>query len=264
MRTRTTLLLAFISLLLGCRVHPTDTASSPPETLRVLTYNVHHCEGVDKKLDVARIAAVINSSHADLVALQEIDVNTKRVPLDTPAELAKLTGLHVAFGKAIDFQGGAYGQLLLSRWPLEHVRVDKLPNTGDREQRIALSAHTHGLLFISTHLDHQINALREKQADELLRLFSHPANPNDDCILAGDMNATPTSAPMKKLHEAFIPTDDETTPTIPAEAPRSRIDYVLVRQPAGLRATDSRVLNEPTASDHRPVFVEMARFRPEK
>src|SRR5437762_3345786 len=86
-----------------------ESGSHEPLRLTVMRYNIHHCEGTDKKLDVARIAAVINAAKPDLVALQEVDRNTNRTNhVDQPAELAKLTKMHVFFGKAMDFEGGEY------------------------------------------------------------------------------------------------------------------------------------------------------------
>lgn len=256
MRIPTLFLSVLATFLVGCTHAETNTAAQPA-TLRVLTYNVHHCEGTDGKLDVPRIAAIIKDSGADLVALQEIDVLTKRVPVDEPAELARLTGLHVAFGKAIDLQGGAYGQVLLSRWPLEDVRVDKLANLPDREQRIALSARTAGLRFVSTHLDHQLDDLRQKQAAELLDLFGAKSPGDSRLILAGDLNSNPDSAPISILHRDFIETDESLSPTIPSKSPRHKIDYVLLRTPARWTVARSQVLPEPIASDHRPVLVEI-------
>ncbi|MEX2025646.1 MAG: endonuclease/exonuclease/phosphatase family protein, partial [Pirellulaceae bacterium] len=61
--------------------------------LRVLTYNIHHGEGIDGKLDLPRIARVIESVDPDLVALQEVDRRVERTgSVDQPAELARLTG----------------------------------------------------------------------------------------------------------------------------------------------------------------------------
>src|SRR5688500_2206377 len=79
------------------------------KTLRVLSYNIHHAEGTDGKLDVARIAGVIKAAGPDLVAVQEVDRNTTRTnKVDQAAELARLTGLHGEFARAIDLQGGQY------------------------------------------------------------------------------------------------------------------------------------------------------------
>src|SRR5688500_8746717 len=48
-------------------------ASKKPVRLTVMTYNIHHAEGLDGKLDVPRIAEVIAAQKADIVGLQEID-----------------------------------------------------------------------------------------------------------------------------------------------------------------------------------------------
>src|SRR5262245_26822074 len=82
-------------------------SAADPQTLRVLSYNIHHGEGTDGKLDLARIAGVITAAKPDLVALQEVDRRATRTKgVDQTAELAKLTGLQAEFGKAIDLQGG--------------------------------------------------------------------------------------------------------------------------------------------------------------
>src|SRR5476649_2332295 len=81
-----------------------------PLTLRVLTYNIHHGEGMDGRFDLSRLAGVVTSVHPDLVALQEVDEGTERASgLDELAELERLTELHGVFGKAMDYSGGEYG-----------------------------------------------------------------------------------------------------------------------------------------------------------
>lgn len=68
-------------------------------SLRVLSYNLHHGEGTDGRVDLERIARVIRDSRADLVALQEIDLNTTRTGrVNQAAEYVRLTGLHGKFG----------------------------------------------------------------------------------------------------------------------------------------------------------------------
>src|SRR5258707_15896745 len=90
-----------------------------PVVVRVLTYNIHHGEGTDGEFDLPRLANVIKSVEPDLVALQEVDEATERASgVDELAELGRLTGMHTAFGKAMDFQGGAYGVGVLSRWSI--------------------------------------------------------------------------------------------------------------------------------------------------
>jgi endonuclease/exonuclease/phosphatase family metal-dependent hydrolase len=147
--------------------------------LRVLSYNIHHGEGVDGRLDLPRLAKVITDCRADLVAMQEVDQKTKRTgEIDESAELGRLTGLYAYFGKAMDYQGGAYGQTLLSRWPLEGFAVHPLPNPAAREPRIAVAAVVRvpgGKPFrlVGTHLDaNRDDGLRWLQVQELVRLFA--------------------------------------------------------------------------------------------
>ena len=91
-------------------------------SLRVLTYNVHHCQGTDGKFDYGRIAEIINDLKPDIAALQEIDVDTNRASgVDQAAVLAELTGLNYRFGRAIDFDSGQYGLAILSRFEIRDV-----------------------------------------------------------------------------------------------------------------------------------------------
>lgn len=241
---------------------PAAEATDAPRVLRVLTYNIHHGEGEDGKLDLARLAGVITASGADLVALQEVDQKTTRTGgVDQAAEIGRLTGLRVAYGKAMDYQGGAYGQALLSRWPLEDVTVHALPNPAKVEPRIAVSATVRPpgsppVRFIGTHLDAtRDDTARWQQAARLLELFGADATPT---IFAGDFNSRPDTRTMKALLEKFADASAAAPAfTIPAKKPASRIDYVLLRPAGTWRVRSSAVIPEAVASDHRPVLVEL-------
>ena len=77
-RRRVTFFISFVALLgtLSFAVPaarlPTST-SAGKKSLRVMTYNIHVGVGMDKKLDLQRIAEVINVEHPDLVGLQEVE-----------------------------------------------------------------------------------------------------------------------------------------------------------------------------------------------
>lgn len=230
-----------------------------------MTYNVHHGEGVDGRLDLNRIAGVIREADPDLVALQEVDRQADRTgKVDQPAEYTRLTGLHGWFGAAMPFQGGEYGQVLLSRWPLEEPRVVRLPGSPGREPRIAVTALVElpqlgRLRWAGLHLDaSREDGDRWEQAGALLREFGRDGIPT---LLAGDFNATPDSRVMRRLLESSTGWGDTASvgaaPTIPAEAPRSRIDYVLASPRGVWQTVQSRVLPESVASDHRPLWVEL-------
>ena len=255
---------AFIPLLLGLVfVALTGSAQEPSRTLRVLTYNIHHAEGTDGKLDLERIAKVIQSAKPDLVALQEVDQSTKRSGgVDQLARLAELTGMHSAYGKAMDFQGGAYGIGMLSRWPLQNVRVHPLPSPPGVEPRAILEAtvvpgeNGAKLQFLVTHVDHKAApAHRAQQVARIRELFPATAADAIPAILAGDLNATPDSEVIKSLFADW--TDSaagKTFLTCPTNPPRVKIDYVLYRPASAWRVVETQALQEPTASDHLPVL----------
>src|SRR5215212_8980432 len=78
-----------------------------PREIRVITYNIHHGEGLDKKFGLERIAKVLMAEKPDIVALQEVDQGTKRASrVDQPAEFERLTGMKVVFGRNITYDGG--------------------------------------------------------------------------------------------------------------------------------------------------------------
>lgn len=231
-------------------------AAEPARELRVMCWNLHHGAGTDGKVDLERIAAVIREQKPDLVALQEVDNKCRRSKsVDQAAELAKLTGLHGAFGKAMDHDGGEYGQAILSRFPIGDTRVHRLP--GEGEPRIAFEAEVKvdgkALRMITVHLDHQQDARRLKQAETLAKALE---NHHEPMILAGDFNDLPASrtltafgAPWQALAK------EEPGFTCPAEKPSVEIDHILVR---GLEAAGPvEVLPEAVASDHRPLAVTL-------
>src|SRR4051812_31865294 len=186
-------------LLVGC---------TPPQQVTVMTYNIHHGAGNDKQLDLPRIASVITATKADLVALQEVDLGTNRTQHVAQAEeLARLTGLHYVFGSAMDYDGGKYGDAVLSRFPISSSRIVPLPWTpGDQhEPRAALIAtcqlpHDRKLRFISTHLDHTHEPSdRFLQAEALVASLEDRVGHSPVEILAGDFNCEKDSNPIEEI-----------------------------------------------------------------
>jgi endonuclease/exonuclease/phosphatase family metal-dependent hydrolase len=240
----------------GCRTQPRLPA------LRVLTYNTHHGEGNDGRVDLERIAAIIRRASPDVVALQELDNRARRSGRVAQAEeYSRLTGLHAQFGKAMPFDGGSYGQALLSRWPLDAFTVHSLPGPSGREPRIAVSAmvsppSSTPFRFVGTHLDAaQDDGERWLQAGRLIELFAQDSFPT---VLTGDLNAPPTSRVMQRMFGHWKDAAaHHPQPTIPSEAPRERIDYVLLHPPGAWNVSSIEVIAESVASDHRPLGAEL-------
>lgn len=232
-------------------------------SLRVLSWNIHHGEGVDGKLDLERIAAVIRGVNPDLVALQEVEVGSSRTNrVDQPAELARMTGLNSVFQQNIEFRGGGYGNAILSRLPVHSINRLSLPNLENGEQRGALSVQLRLpdrpdlLTFICTHLDHRPNDRERRESAEAIEQHI-TAMPEGLMILAGDLNAVPESPVLDIFRRQWAIAGSEPLPTIPVDRPSQQIDFVLMRPEQRWRVTETRVLDEPVASDHRPIFAEL-------
>ena len=233
------------------------------DTLRVLAYNIHHAEGMDEVVDVERVAALIESLDPDLVALQEIDsVTTRTGAVDQAAELGRLTGLAHIFGSFMPYDGGSYGMAVLSRWPIEGSRNLRLPD-GD-EPRTALSATVvsprtgQRVRFVGIHF-YRSEDERLAQATRLEAYFESDTIPT---ILAGDFNSTPGSNVMKLLHKSWAVVDKGNDRlTFSSFDPVREIDFVLFRPQDRFAVLNQWLVDEPVASDHRPVFVEFEILR---
>ncbi|MBL9122133.1 MAG: endonuclease/exonuclease/phosphatase family protein [Planctomycetaceae bacterium] len=232
-----------------------------PRRIRVLTYNIHHGEGTDGRLDLERLARTIREVAPDVVALQEVDRRVARTgKVDQPAELARLTGLRVAFGGNLQLQGGEYGNAVLTRLPILRQENHLFPSLEQGEQRGALEvalelpASREALVLLATHLDaRRPEAERIASARALNELAA--SRPAALAILAGDLNALPESETLQVLSEFWRNATREPLPTSPAQQPRRQIDFVLLQPGPRWRVVEARVLDEQVASDHRPLLV---------
>ena len=255
-------LLAGLTACLVLIVAGTARAAEPVR-LRVLSYNIHHGEGTDGKIDLERIAAVIRAAEPDLVAVNEVDQGVERTNrMDQPAELARLTKLTVIFEQNIPYQGGKYGNAVLSRLPVKKHENHKLPSHYKGEQRGMLEVHVEvaGLaepvVFLATHFDYRPNDTeRRASADATRELVKK--SPGAPMILAGDLNANPDSEVLKRLKTDWLDTAEKPIGTYPSEMPVKQIDYVLARPAARWRVVACQVIEEKLASDHRPILATL-------
>jgi endonuclease/exonuclease/phosphatase family metal-dependent hydrolase len=90
--------------------------------LRVATYNVHKCQGVDRRVMPSRIAQVMREVDADVWALQEVlSIPADRPEMDQANFLARELGYHMALGHVRELRGGLYGNVVLSRYPVAAI-----------------------------------------------------------------------------------------------------------------------------------------------
>lgn len=233
-----------------------------PLVLRVLTYNIHHANPPARpgEIDLDAIARVVRDARPDVAMIQEVDVRTRRsgATVDQAAELGRKTGMGSYFVKTIDYDGGEYGTLLLSRYPLTDRRRIALPTRADTKgEPRALGLATLNLpdgrkiVVGCTHLDAQkASTNRLLQAKAIVESLQAERLP---IVLGGDFNDTPGSDALQVLGKAFEGFTGE--PTIPADQPRKTIDFVVTAPLGAFRVVQREVLKETEASDHRPVLA---------
>jgi endonuclease/exonuclease/phosphatase family metal-dependent hydrolase len=234
-----------------------DPADAPETTLRILAYNIHHGAGNDEVLDLQRIARLIRSLDPDLVALQEVDSRTERTGrVDQAAELGRMAGMDWAFGSFMDYQGGEYGMAVLSALPIVDSTNHRLPEGPEPRSSLAVRVQLRGdageLIFAGIHF-YRTAEERMAQARRLLEVLEPEEGP---VILAGDFNSTPDSEVMALIGETFaIPDKGEDHFTFSSDRPEREIDFIVYRPADRFAVVESRVIDEPVASDHRPVFL---------
>lgn len=229
-----------------------------------MTYNIHHGEGLDGKVDLVRIAELIKRERADIVALQEVDKGVTRTQQrDLAGELAKLTGMTGVFSNNFHYQGGEYGNAVLTRFPVLATQNTHYQMLRTNEQRglleLTLKVHGREVVLLNTHLD-----FRHDDAERLLNLIkirevvnAHAGQP---VILCGDFNDTPASRTYSRLklflNDAWAMVGQGEGWTFSADHPQRRIDYVWLSPTESLKPVKAWV---PTsnASDHLPLLVEM-------
>ena len=237
-----------------------SSENSASVQLRVLTFNIYHGATMKGDFDLELIASVIKKLDPDLVALQEVDFKTGRArKMDLMTELGYRTGMSPLFGKAMNYDGGEYGEGILSKYSFKSTRVHSLPYSEGHEPRAALEVEIElkdGTIisFIGTHLDHVKDpGDRIMQAEQINELLEKIENPT---ILAGDLNALPGSDPIQALSEKWTLSDAKgLKPTFPSSEPVRKIDYIMFAPAKSWKVIETRVIDEKVASDHCPYFV---------
>lgn len=229
--------------------------------LKLLSYNIHSCFGVDGKYDPSRVASIIESSGADLVALQEVDSSLEvRDGLNQLQYLAYRTGLTPLMGPTLKRGYGSYGNALLSRFPFHAVReIDltyrKFEPRGLLQAKVQLGDKT--LSIFNTHfgLKHWERKFQSQ------RLFEELQNDIHDCVLIfGDFNEWfKWSRNLLWLEKSF--NNSPRVPTYPSRWPKFSLDRIFASPSATF--LESQVLNDSktkVASDHLPVSARIKMF----
>ena len=229
-------------------------------TLRIVTYNIHGCVGLDRRYDPERIGAVLREIDADIICLQEVDAHGGRFRIDQAAYLGEATGRHVVLGAASRVRQGRFANAVLSRYPSLTARAIDLA-VHSYEPRCAVDVDLligeRVLRVVATHFGLRAGE-RRVQAHRLIDALAEPADANrrppHAVLLVGDLNEWRGRAGdgIRALDRCLGPS--AMPRTFPSWMPVLPLDRIYALGPAVLR--DVRVYRSPLsriASDHLPL-----------
>lgn len=239
--------------------------------IRILTYNVHNCLGMDGKVSVHRIARVISQYQPDIIALQELDVNRQRSHgIHQTQVISEYLNMTAHYQPAMHVEQGSFGNAILTRLPVDLIKAAALPRlktSKGLEPRAAICVSVilgkHKINVINTHLGLN-RAERLMQTKALLsdKWLKH-ANIQGTTILCGDFNAAPNSHVYKKINQRL---EDVQTSlyahrpmrTFLTRFPIARIDHIFVTKDLKVRRVQvPRSALTRVASDHLPLIADL-------
>jgi len=169
-----------------------------------------------------------------------------------------LTGMESVFGMFMPYQGGKYGMAAMSKWPIVSSTNHRLPDGSEPRSSVALTVRSpktgRELHFVSIHF-YETEAERLAQAQALAAAYEGVAEP---VILAGDYNSEPDSPVIAFLKQQWGFVDKgEDNFTFSSFEPVREIDYFAIRPFEAFTVIDQYIVEEPVASDHAPIFMEV-------
>jgi endonuclease/exonuclease/phosphatase family metal-dependent hydrolase len=239
-------------------------ARAQSASLRVAAYNIKHGRGMDDAVDLERIADVLRGLDADVITLQEVDDRTERTGrVDQVAVLSRLLGYEGVHGPHRPYQGGYYGNAVLTRLPVIAQRTRAIPPASGSalavHETVVEAAPGVRISVVSVHLA----GTPEERMAQAESVTASLADADHPVVLAGDFNGRPDDAVVLRLAADWTMAPKSGDPrTYPSPEPDREIDFVMWRDGGSgssrrsLVLVDHRVVEEPAASDHRPIVAD--------
>lgn len=240
--------------------------------LRIATYNVHKCRGLDRRVRPARIASVLREIDADIIALQEVlSIGGAAREMDQARFIAEELGYDYCIGENRRLGGGAYGNVILSRLPWRHIYNYDITWRG-RERRGCLrvdiqtgasgdEAGTPLLHLFNVHLGtayiERRHQARQLVGDKIL----NNAELTGARIVLGDFNewtkGLATRLLTEQLQSADVRTHLRSPRTYPGPLPLVHLDHIYFDPALELvHLTLHKSLTALVASDHLPLVAD--------
>ena len=223
--------------------------------LKIMSYNIRNGKLLTgTQIVLEEPAKIVLGVDPDIAGIQEMDWHaTRSDQRDIPAEFGELCKMKSYFAPAIDFQGGKYGVGTLTK--AEPLRAYNIPLPGKEEQRTLQVLEFENYVFFCTHFS--LTAASQAESVPIINAEAKKFT-GKPIFIVGDFNAYPNSTTIQEMQKTWrILTPDEYT--FPASDPTIRIDYVMTWKETGanVEVLEGEVVDAPSQSDHRPIFVKV-------
>jgi len=248
-----------------------DKAVIPPKgrIIRIMTYNIYGARATSpaNAADLDALAEVIRRQDPDFVTLNEVDVFTNRTGKDVhqARDLAAKLGMEWHFSKAIDRDGGEYGEGVTTRKKAVNKFSVALPKGVGAEPRVLVVMEMEDYVICTSHLDHVSSEAQLGQVELITKTMKERyGDSGKPVFLGGDMNATPSSETGKLLQKDWEILTITGFGTFPSDNPSKCIDYIMqLKGTPKCEVVGSQILrwfksgDVTKASDHLPVMLDI-------
>jgi endonuclease/exonuclease/phosphatase family metal-dependent hydrolase len=230
--------------------------------LRIATYNIHRCRGLDRRTDPARIAKVIQDLDADVIAMQEV-IGAGASGVDQAQEIGAIVGMGWVMAPARELRGHLFGNVVMSRFPMtSHAQCSLTWRACEHRnaQRVDINVHGRVVHLFNVHLG---TALMERryQAGRLVA-YVHDKRVTGPKIVVGDFNewtrGLATTLLSQKLKALDLYPHLKRRKTYPGLFPFLNLDHIYYEGELEVRKVELvRTRLSLMASDHLPLVVEL-------
>ena len=248
-----------------------DKAVIPPKgrIIRIMPYNIYGARATSpaNAADLDALAEVIRRQDPDFVTLNEVDVFTNRTGKDVhqARDLAAKLGMEWHFSKAIDRDGGEYGEGVTTRKKAVNKFSVALPKGVGAEPRVLVVMEMEDYVICTSHLDHVSSEAQLGQVELITKTMKERyGDSGKPVFLGGDMNATPSSETGKLLQKDWEILTITGFGTFPSDNPSKCIDYIMqLKGTPKCEVVGSQILrwfksgDVTKASDHLPVMLDI-------
>jgi endonuclease/exonuclease/phosphatase family metal-dependent hydrolase len=232
------------------------------KTIRVATYNVHRCRGLDGRTNPQRIAEVIRSIEPDVVALQEV-IGAGPSSGGQAEEIGAQLGMGWVMAPTRHLRGCLFGNVVLSRYPIRHHSQHDLSwktCESRNAQRVDLAIGNDTLHLYNVHLGTAF--LERRHQAERLSTILHDKRVGQPKIVLGDFNewmkGLATSMLSERLQSIDLRKHLSRRRTYPGVFPVVHLDHIYYEGKVEVSKLElPRTRLALMASDHLPLLAEL-------